>query len=256
MITVKKIAKAFGEVQAVRDVSFTAGDGAITTLLGANGSGKTTTFRAISGLMKADGGSVTVDGIDVRANAQRAQERLGIFPDNFGLYTRLTTREHLKYYAELHGLTGAALDSAITEVVALLKMEDILDRRTEGFSQGQRMKVALARSIVHKPQNIVLDEPTRGLDVMSIRLLRRILLQLRDAGHCILLSSHVMAEVAALSDHVVMIADGVVCADGSTADLIAQSGKPNLEEAFVHLTGMDKGEEESHDGLQIARAAS
>ncbi|NVJ98311.1 MAG: ATP-binding cassette domain-containing protein [Alphaproteobacteria bacterium] len=236
MIIVEKIAKNFGEVVAVQDVGFTAEDGMITTLLGANGSGKSTTLRTVAALLKPDQGQVTVDGICVQKDPLKAQERLGIFPDQFGLYTRLTAREHLEYYAQIHGLTGTALKHAIDEVVSLLHMEDILDRRTEGFSQGQRMKVALARAIVHKPQNIVLDEPTRGLDVMSIRMLRQILLELKSAGHCVLLSSHVMAEVEILSDHVVMIAGGVVCADGTPAELVEAAKQPNLEEAFVALT--------------------
>jgi len=240
MITLKNIAKNFGDVQAVKDVSFTAQDNSITTLLGANGSGKTTTFRAIAGLMKPSGGMVIVDGLDVREKTLEAQALMGIFPDQFGLYTRLTTREHLEYYAQLHNMPKAAMAAAIDDVVGLLRMEDIIDRRTEGFSQGQRMKVALARAVVHKPKNIILDEPTRGLDVMSIRLLRRILLALKDAGHCVLLSSHVMAEVEALSDHIVMIAEGVVCAEGTTESLVKHSGKENLEEAFVSITGMDK----------------
>lgn len=236
MIRVDKIGKSFGDVQAVRDVSFTANDATITTLLGANGSGKSTTLRTVAALLRPDQGRCTVDGICVQDEPLRAQARLGIFPDQFGLYTRLTAREHLEYYAELHGMSGAALATAVNEVIGLLHMEDIVDRRTEGFSQGQRMKVALARAIVHKPQNIVLDEPTRGLDVMSIRMLRQILLSLKNNGHCVLLSSHVMAEVEILSDHVVMIADGVVCADGTPAELVAQAGQPNLEEAFVSLT--------------------
>jgi len=237
MIIVNNIAKAYGDVQAVRDVSFQADDAKISTLLGANGSGKTTTLRSISGLLKIDGGGVTVDGIAVTEHPMQAQARLGVFPDSFGLYPRLTTREHLAYFAEFHGLTAAPLEAAIEDVCAKLNMADILDRRTEGFSQGQRMKVALARAILHKPGNIVLDEPTRGLDVMNIRLLRRILLDLRDAGHCVLLSSHVMAEVEALSDHVVMMADGVVCADGTPSELVALAKQANLEDAFVVLTG-------------------
>ncbi len=236
MINVENIAKKFGDVVAVEDVSFSAKDGAITTLLGANGSGKSTTLRTVAALLMPDAGRCLVDGICVQDNPLKAQERLGIFPDQFGLYVRLTAREHLAYFAEMHGLTGKRLDTAIDEVVATLRMEDILDRRTEGFSQGQRMKVALARAIVHKPQNIVLDEPTRGLDVMSIRLLRQILVDLKDAGHCVLLSSHVMAEVEILSDHVVMIAGGKVCADGTPDALVAQAGEVNLEEAFVSLT--------------------
>lgn len=236
MIEIKNIAKNFGAVQAVRDVSFTAEDGMITTLLGANGSGKSTTLRAVAGLLKPTKGTVIVDGIDVTQNPLAAQARLGVFPDQFGLYTRLTTREHIGYFAELQGLRGPERDKAVEEVTRLLHMEDILDRRTEGFSQGQRMKVALAGAIVHRPKNIVLDEPTRGLDVMSIRLLREILLGLKAEGHCVLLSSHVMAEVEVLSDHVVMVAEGVVCADGSPKSLVEASKQPNLEEAFVALT--------------------
>ncbi|WP_020399294.1 ATP-binding cassette domain-containing protein [Kordiimonas gwangyangensis] len=236
MIEINNIAKNFGTVQAVRAVSFTAEDGMITTLLGANGSGKSTTLRAVAGLLKPTKGTVTVDGIDVTQNPLAAQARLGVFPDQFGLYTRLTTREHIGYFAELQGLRGTERDKAVEEVTRLLHMEDILDRRTEGFSQGQRMKVALAGAIVHRPKNIVLDEPTRGLDVMSIRLLREILLGLKAEGHCVLLSSHVMAEVEVLSDHVVMVAEGVVCADGSPKSLVEASKQPNLEEAFVALT--------------------
>jgi sodium transport system ATP-binding protein len=236
MIVIKDIAKSFGDVKAVRGVSFNAEDGKITTLLGANGSGKTTTFRSVTGLMKPDAGSVQIDNIDVREHTLEAQARLGVFPDQFGLYTRLTTREHIAYYAELHGLSGSALTDAINEVSKLMSLEDIIDRKTEGFSQGQRMKVALARAIVHKPQNIILDEPTRGLDVMNIRLLRDILLELKNQGHCILLSSHVMAEVDALSDHIVIMSDGKICADGTSASLVSESGQENLEEAFVFMT--------------------
>ncbi len=236
MIKVENIAKNFGDVVAVRDLSFEAGDGVITTLLGANGSGKSTTLRAVSGLMKPATGTIHVDGIDVADEPLKAQRRLGIFPDQFGLYTRLTTREHIGYFAELHGLYGKARDEAVERVAEQLHMADILDRRTLGFSQGQRMKVALAGAIVHQPQNIVLDEPTRGLDVMAIRLLRETLLQLKAQGHCVLLSSHVMAEVEILSDQVVMIAAGELCAVGTPKELITESGQPNLEEAFVHLT--------------------
>ncbi|WP_374763634.1 ABC transporter ATP-binding protein [Yunchengibacter salinarum] len=247
MIRVNGISKAFGAVQAVSDMHFTAADGAITTLLGANGSGKTTTLRAVSGLLTPDSGQVLVDGHVMATDTLAAQARLGVFPDNFGLYARLTTREHLAYFARLHGMGGSDLDAAIEHVVALLEISDIVDRRTEGFSSGQRMKVALARAIIHRPRNIVLDEPTRGLDVMSIRLLRRILSDLRDAGHCILLSSHVMAEVQRLSDHVVMMAAGRKCAEGSPDELVRESGEPDLEEAFVAFSraaaGADSGPE-------------
>jgi sodium transport system ATP-binding protein len=235
MIEVQDLAKRFGKVQAVDGASFTAPDGAITTLLGANGSGKTTTLNMLMGLLKPDRGAARVDGIAVEGNAQEARRRTGWFPDSVGLYPRLTSREHMRYFGELHGLEGKALEQAISATVATLRMEDIADRRTEGFSTGQRMKVALARALVHAPPNIILDEPTRGLDVISVRLLRETLRQLRAEGRCILMSSHVMAEVQELSDHIVCIADGRVVAEGSPQALMAKAEAPDLEEAFIRL---------------------
>jgi sodium transport system ATP-binding protein len=223
-------------VQAVDGASFTARDGAITTLLGANGSGKTTTLNMLMGLLKPDRGFALVDGIKVRGTGKETQRRTGWFPDAVGLYPRLTCREHVRYFGELHGLEGRALEQAIDDTIAELQMGDIADRRTEGFSTGQRMKVALARALVHSPPNIVLDEPTRGLDVISVRLLRQTLRTLKDEGRCILMSSHVMAEVQELSDHLVVISAGRVVAEGSPAELIAAASAPNLEEAFVRLT--------------------
>lgn len=242
MIVVDNIKKSFGDVMAVDHASFQARDGEITTLLGANGSGKTTTFRAITGLLHPGEGRVTVDHIHVEEHPLEAQKRLGVFPDKFGLYARLTTREHLIYFAELHGFTGKKLNDAIDRVVAQLHMEDILERRTKGFSQGQRMKVALARALLHTPQNFVLDEPTRGLDVTSVRMVRDLLLELKAKGHCILLSSHVMAEVDILSDHIVMMAQGRIVADGTSESLVALSGTANLEDAFVALTNISEGD--------------
>ena len=235
MIEIDALSKAFGKVQAAQEVRFTAPDGAITTLLGANGSGKTTTLNMLVGLMKPDAGAAYVDRIKVADDAKAARRRMGWFPDAVGLYPRLTAREHVRYFGRLHGLSGADLEQAIQRTVAELEMGDIADRRTEGFSTGQRMKVALARSMVHGPQNLVLDEPTRGLDVMSVRLLRETLRRLRAEGRCILMSSHVMAEVEELSDHIVCMSRGRVVAEGSPAELVRQTGAPNLEEAFIRL---------------------
>jgi sodium transport system ATP-binding protein len=236
MIEVQDLAKKFGKVQAVDGASFAAANGAITTLLGANGSGKTTTLNMLMGLLKPDRGSAFVDGIAVQGSGKETQRRTGWFPDAIGLYPRLTSREHIRYFGELHGMEGRALEEAIARTVAELQMEEIADRRTDGFSTGQRMKVALARALVHSPANIVLDEPTRGLDVLSVRLLRETLRQLRAAGRCILMSSHVMAEVQELSDHIVVISEGRVVAEGSPRELIASTGAPDLEEAFIRLT--------------------
>lgn len=232
MIKLEGVSKSYGAIKAVQKLSFEADDGQITTLLGANGSGKTTTFNAIAGLTQADEGRVTIDG-ENESNLRKAL--LSFFPDTFGLYEKLTTREHLAYFGGLHGLRGTALDDAIAQTIIDLDMADIADRRTQGFSQGQRMKVALGRALVHDPQNLVLDEPMRGLDVMSIRLLRSLLIELRNRGKCILLSSHVMAEVSVLSDHLVVISGGVKCHDGTEQTLIESTDEDNLEDAFVTL---------------------
>jgi sodium transport system ATP-binding protein len=235
MIELTGLAKSFGAVKAVQGASFTAPDGAITTLLGANGSGKTTTLSMVMGLLKPDAGTAVVDGIDVRQSPREVRRRIGWFPDAFGLYPRLTAREHVRYFGELHGMEGHSLEEAIARTLAELEMSDIADRRTEGFSTGQRMKVALARALVHSPANLILDEPTRGLDIMSVRLLRATLRRLRSEGRCILMSSHVMAEVEDLSDKVIVLSAGRVVAEGTAAEIVERTGAPNLEEAFVQL---------------------
>jgi len=236
MIRVEGLAKRFGEIEAVRDVTFTAPDGSITGLLGPNGAGKTTTLRVISTLMKPSGGAVSVDGIDAR-DRLAVRLRMGMLSDARGLYARLTARENIAYYGALHGLVPDAVRGRIAELARWLDMEPLLDRRTEGFSQGERMKVAIARTIVHDPPNILLDEPTNGLDVMTTRNLREIIRRLRDAGKCVLFSSHVMQEVSALCDEIVIVAHGSVVARGNAAQLLAASGRDNLEDAFVRLSG-------------------
>ena len=237
MIRVERLAKRFGEIHAVRDVSFTAPDGAITGLLGPNGAGKTTTLRVISTLMLPSDGAASVDGVDVVRDRLAVRLRIGMLSDARGLYARLTARENIAYYGALHGLAQEVVGARIEELARWLDMQDLLDRRTDGFSQGERMKVAIARTIVHDPPNVLLDEPTNGLDVMSTRNLRDIIRRLRDAGKCVLFSSHVMQEVSALCDDIVIIARGCVVARGSAAELLAASGRDNLEDAFVHLAG-------------------
>ncbi len=241
MLTVDALEKSFGEVKAIDGIEFRANDGEITGLLGPNGAGKTTCLRSLFGLLQPDSGEVWVDDIDVSKDPIAARQRLGIFPDKFGLYERLTTKEQVRYFANIHGLTGDACEQAIARVTAALKMSDIVDRKTAGFSQGQRMKVALAQALVHQPQNLILDEPTRGLDVMSTRLLRDILLDLKAQGHCVLFSSHVMHEVAALCDKVVIVAGGKVAAQGTIEELCALAGTNQLEDAFVKIIGSDEG---------------
>lgn len=241
MIEVKNLSKSFGDVQAVDDVSLQAKDGCITGLLGPNGAGKTTTLRTIYGLQKPDQGQVFIDGSDVRKDLVRAVAKLGVFPDSVGLYDRLTTREHLRFYGEMHGIFGADLTAAIATTQNYFNIEDLMDRRCKGFSHGQKMKVALSRALIHSPQNLILDEPTNGLDVMSIRMLRELLVRLRDEGRCIFFSSHVMQEVSALCDHIYIMADGRVVAAGTPEQLCTQANTETLEEAFVSLIGSEEG---------------
>ena len=245
MIDVKNLHKSFktrtGLVQAVRGVSFTAHDGEITGLLGPNGAGKTTTLRMLYTLMSPDQGTVSVDGIDIQKDATAVRQRLGVLPDARGVYKRLSARENIAYFGELHGLDAATIASRTAKLADTLGMEDFLDRRTEGFSQGQRTKTAIARALIHDPKNVILDEPTNGLDVMTTRGLRNFLLQLRAEGRCVIFSSHIMQEVAALCDRIVVIAGGEVKAIGTPDELRARAGEENLEDAFVQLIGSDEG---------------
>ncbi|HKR76614.1 MAG TPA: ATP-binding cassette domain-containing protein [Rhodanobacter sp.] len=241
MIEVRDLHKAFGTVKAVDGVSFTARDGEITGLLGPNGAGKTTTLRMLYTLMTPDRGQVLVDGVDAAADPLAVRRTLGVLPDARGLYKRLTARENIEYFARLHGLDEATLRARHETLVDALEMRDILDRRTEGFSQGQRVKTAIARALIHDPRNVILDEPTNGLDVMATRGLRRFMQQLKGEGRCVLFSSHIMQEVAALCDRIVVIARGRVVADETPDALRAQTGETNLEDAFVKIIGTDEG---------------
>jgi sodium transport system ATP-binding protein len=239
VIEIRDLHKSFGAVKAVDGVSFSAADGQITGLLGPNGAGKTTTLRMLYTLMQPQSGQVLIDGIDAFTDTLAARQRLGVLPDARGLYKRLTARENIEYFAALHGLAPALARTRIDALVAALDMQDIAERRTEGFSQGQRVKTAIARALVHEPRNIVLDEPTNGLDVLATRGLRRFLQRLRAEGRCVLFSTHIMQEVAALCDRVVIIARGRVVAQGTPDELRAQAGESQLEEAFMRLTGAD-----------------
>lgn len=235
MIVVENVAKSFGQVHAVQSVSFTALDGQITGLLGPNGAGKSTTIRMMYGLLRPDQGRVEVDGFDPSRQPVEARKCLGALPDAYGLYPRLTARENIAYFGRLQGMSGTQLNRRIDELNDLLDMNEILSRRVDGFSQGQRMKVSIARAIVHNPKNVILDEPTNGLDVMTTRAMRTLIRRMKDAGCCVILSSHIMQEVSALCDEIAVIASGKVVATGNVADFCAQTGETDLEEAFVKL---------------------
>jgi sodium transport system ATP-binding protein len=241
VIEAVSLEKRFGSVTAVNGVTFTARDGRVTGLLGPNGAGKTTTLRMLYGVMRPHSGTITVDGVDATRRPLDAQVRLGVLPDVYGLYPRLTAREHIRYFGELQGLGRAALDERTEELLELLDMKHIADRRAAGYSHGERTKVALARALVHRPQNVLLDEPTNGLDVMSTRAVREIVRTLRAEGRCVLFSSHVMQEVSALCDSIVVVAGGRVVAQGTPDELRQQGGHDNLEDAFVALAGTGAG---------------
>jgi sodium transport system ATP-binding protein len=257
MIVVDGLSKRFTQgrgakavtVQAVDQVGFTAAAGCITGLLGPNGAGKTTTLRIVAGLIEPDAGRIEVDGIDVAQRPSAALARMGVLSDARGLYPRLTARENIVYYGRLQGMEAGAADARAEVVAGMLEMRALLDRRTEGFSQGERMKTALARALVHDPANIILDEPTNGLDVLATRSLREALRHLRDDhGKCIVFSTHIMQEVERLCDHVVVVSHGRTVASGSVQELSARTGQTDFEETFVQLAFAD--DVAAHSGVR------
>lgn len=238
MIKVDSIHKSFGKVHAVRGVSFDAPDGKITGLLGPNGAGKSTTMRVLYTVIKPDEGNATIDGVDVVEDSLGARQLIGALPHSAGLYPHLSARENIAYFAKLCGLDKAEIPDRVDEIVKLLEIEDFADRRTKGFSHGQTTKVALARALVHDPRNVILDEPTSGLDVMATRSLRRLILKLKDDGRCVLFSSHIMQEVAALCDDICIIAHGKVAIDDSIEGIRERTGCEDIEDAFVEAIQM------------------
>ncbi len=240
MIVVKDVHKSFGKVRALRGVSFDAPDGRITGLLGPNGAGKSTALRILYTVLKPDHGEAKIDGIDVVRDGLAARRKIGALPHGAGLYPHLSARENIAYYATLCGIDKATIDDRVDSIIKQLEIDDFADRRTKGFSQGQRTKVSLARALVHDPQNVILDEPSNGLDVMATRSLRDLILKLKDDGRCVLFSSHVMQEVAALCDDICIIANGKVAIDDSADGIRERTGCDDLEDAFVAaLQGVD-----------------
>jgi sodium transport system ATP-binding protein len=241
VIEATSLQKHFGAVTAVRDVTLRALDGRITGLLGPNGAGKSTTLRILYTVLTADSGDALIDGVSVTREPLEARRRMGVLPHAAGIYPNLTARENILYFGALHGLSRVDREARASELIGLLEMEEFADRIAKGFSQGQRVKAALARAIIHRPRNVLLDEPTNGLDVMAVRTLRRLLIRLRDEGHCLLFSSHVMQEVGALCDEVVVIAHGTVVASGTPDEIRSRTGESTLEDAFVRLIGTGEG---------------
>jgi sodium transport system ATP-binding protein len=241
MIQVNSLHKSFGTVQALRGVSFTAPDGRITGLLGPNGAGKTTTLRILYTLLKPDNGSASIDGYDTVSQSLEVQSHIGVLPESHGLYPRLTARENIRYYGQLRGLHGDQLEQKISQLIDLLEMNDFAERRSDGYSSGQRGKVAIARSLVHDPSTVLLDEPTNGLDVISTRAMRTFIKRLSEEGKCVLFSSHIMQEVSALCDNIIILHKGEVVASGTPEELLKATGQSNIEDAFVSAIGSEEG---------------
>lgn len=238
MIEVDGLVKHYGPVEAVRGISFEAADGKITALLGPNGAGKSTSLRILSTVAAPDQGRACIAHIDVLEDPMSVRRQIGVLPHNSGLYQRLTGVENIRYFGRLQNLAPQHLETRIDQLVDQLDMHDFCHRRTAGYSQGQKVKVALARALVHDPQHIMLDEPTNGLDVMATRALRDIILGLKQAGKCVLFSSHIMQEVDALCDNVVVIGAGEVKFDGAIGALRDHAGTQDLEDAFVQMAGL------------------
>lgn len=236
MIVIKDLEKRFGKVDAVKGLSFRAEDGQVTGIVGHNGAGKTTTFRCLAGLLKPDSGTILVDEWDVSTARIEVQKRIGVLPDAKGLYPRLTAREHIRYFARLYGLDDEEIEAREHILIERLGMSGFADRRTKGFSRGQRLKVALAQALVHNPKNIIFDEPTNGLDMTSVQTVHDLILELKDLGNCIVISSHIISEIAKLCDHIVIMAEGRDVMAGTAAELKKQSGHGNLESLFLQAT--------------------
>jgi len=236
MIKVTSLTKSYGIVSAVSDVSFEAASGKVTALLGPNGAGKSTILRILSTIISPDTGSATIDGLDVTTDTMDVRRKIGVLPHNTGIYDRLTAIENIRYFGNLHQVKRTELNDRIDKLIHLLDMNEFCNRRVSGFSQGQKMKVALARALIHDPQYILLDEPTNGLDVMATRALRKVIHDIKDAGKCILFSSHVMQEVESLCDHLVILGHGKHKFSGTIKELQEKSGTANLEDAFVMIS--------------------
>ncbi len=254
MIEVRGLRKSFNQIEVLRGVDFSARNGEITGLIGPNGAGKTTTLRMLYTVLRPDSGQALVDGHDASVERLTVQRRIGVLPDNRGLYPRLTAREHVRYFGRLHGLGGPELEGRIDRLVERLGMEDFADRRSKGFSKGQTLKVALARALVHEPANVILDEPTNGLDIGSSRAVRELIREIRDQGRCVLFSSHIMGEVEALCDRVIVISDGLIVADGNPEELRQATGEGDLEDVFLATIRQAGGAGISADGGGVGRA--
>jgi len=239
MIEAEGLTKRFGDVVAMDRVSFRAEDGRVTGLVGPNGAGKSTTLRVLCTVLKADSGHARVDGADVGLEPLAVRRQIGVLPHLSGLYPNLTARENIAYYAAMQGMRGREAKRATDGVIERLDIGELSKRRAKDFSHGQGIRVALARAIVHRPQTVILDEPTNGLDVVAARALRELIRNLKREGRCVLFSSHVMQEVAMLCDDLVIISGGRVVISGTPDEIRRKTGSDDLEDAFVAAIGLE-----------------
>jgi sodium transport system ATP-binding protein len=240
MIEARHLVKRFrdkrrGAVCAVSDVSFSCRAGEIYGLLGANGAGKTTTLRMLATILAPSEGTAIVAGFDVRKDPQKVRSEVGFLSAATALYGRLSAKEMVEYFGRLHGLDEITLRGRIDDIFARLEMNDFRDRRCDKLSTGMKQKVSIARTLVHDPSVMIFDEPTAGLDVMAARTIARFIRECRDTGKTVVFSTHVMSEVEKLCDHIGIIHDGKLLAEGTLTELRARFGIQDLEDLFVKV---------------------
>ena len=243
MIQVDALSKVFhdkkrGQVHALRGVSFRVQPREIFGILGPNGAGKTTLLRLLATVLSPTGGTASIAGHDIAREPTAVRASIGFLSGDMGLYGRLTPREILRFFGQLSGLDRARLSSRIDQVVALLEMASFADTRTDKLSTGMRQRVAIARTIVHDPPVLILDEPSYGLDVPTARIIERFILEARNQGKCIVFSTHVMEEAEYLCDRIAVIHEGALRIIGTMEELRAATGKTRLREIFLELLGI------------------
>lgn len=226
---------------SVKDVSFQCDKGQVLGLLGPNGAGKTTTLRLLSTALKPDGGTIEVDGVDIVSRPLQGRKRIGFLSGATGLYARLSGRENIEYFARLHGLTEQQTKRRVEELAELLDMHDFLDRKSDSYSSGMKQKASIARAVVHRPQVVILDEPTTGLDIMATQTVLDFIRYLKAQNIPIIFSTHHLDEVAELCDKVVIIDKGQSKFENDFA-AFASLAKGSLHHAFLKAINPPMGE--------------
>jgi sodium transport system ATP-binding protein len=248
MVEVDRLTKTYADVargtfNALEDVSFAAMPGEIFGLLGPNGAGKTTALRILSTILQPTSGVVRVNGFDVTTHATEVRHSIGFVSNNTAIYDRMSAWELVEYFGRLHEIPRPLLRERMETIFAQLRMENIRDVPGAKMSTGMKQKVSIARALVHDPPVLVFDEASVGLDVMVARALLDIVASLRDAGKCIIFSTHIMREVERLCDRVAIMHRGAILADGTLSDLSDRFGHEDFEELFFALLNQ-------HDQLQ------